>query len=105
VIATDPVNAAAYYLLGVINAEQGQLESAVKLIQQALFLDSNMVLAHIALGNSFSQLGKTDKAKLHFRNAHDLLQRLNEDFVFMLSDMSAGELKLYLQTLQTKIGA
>jgi chemotaxis protein methyltransferase CheR len=105
VIASDPINAAAYYLSGVIQAEQSRLEPAVELIQKALFLDPNMVLAHIALGNLFAQLNKADKARLHFRNAQKLLQQLNEDMVFELSDMTAGELKTYLETIQTRVGA
>ncbi len=105
VLENDPINAAAYYLLGVIQAEQNQLEPAVKQIQKALFLNPDMVLAHFVLGNLFFQLNKTDKARLHFRNATKLLQQFNENTTFDLSDMSAGELKTYLLTIQPSVGA
>ncbi|MBI5590734.1 MAG: chemotaxis protein CheR [Deltaproteobacteria bacterium] len=49
-VAAERLNAVHYYLLATIAQEMDQTEAAAKALRQALYLDQDLVPAHIALG-------------------------------------------------------
>ncbi len=53
VLASEPMSAEAYLLLGNIHLRRGDLEQSVSSLKTALFWDSQLINAHIALGKIF----------------------------------------------------
>jgi len=53
VLASEPMSAEAYLLLGNIHLRRGDLEQAVSSLKTALFWDNRLIDAHIALGKIF----------------------------------------------------
>ena len=78
-IAADKQNPAHYYLLGIVEHEQGHVEAARKSLTRALYLDPRFVLAHFSLGNIELSQGRRSRAERHFKNALAMLQRLAPD--------------------------
>lgn len=58
VLLSEPQNAQAYLLVGLIQQRQGDLEKAVSALKTALFWDSKLAAAHIMLGKIF--MGQKD---------------------------------------------
>ncbi|GGA41647.1 protein-glutamate O-methyltransferase [Dyella nitratireducens] len=93
VIAANKTDPIPQYLLAIIQQEQGRYEQAVQSLKRALYLDHSFVLAHFALGNLYSLMGRPRDARRHFRNALELLLPLAKGEVIPESDgLSAGRL-------------
>ncbi|GLQ91508.1 CheR family methyltransferase [Dyella acidisoli] len=100
VIAANKTDPNPQYLLAMIKQEQGQYEQAVQSLKRALYLDPSFVLAHFALGNLYSLIGRPRDARRYFRNALDLLLPLSKGEVVPESDgLSAGRLEEIVTTL------
>ena len=69
VLATDPNNANAYHLLGILNHEKGDHDLAVLLIQKAMEIEPNVADAYCNLANAQRELGLTDEAIDNYRKA------------------------------------
>ncbi|MHB1657617.1 MAG: CheR family methyltransferase [Burkholderiales bacterium] len=92
-IDADKLNPAHPYLLSTIRQEQGQYDLAVQALMRVLYLDSDFVLAHFALGNLRLAQGRHREAERHFRNTLALLHRLPCNETLPESDgLSAGRL-------------
>ncbi len=92
-IASDKLNAAAYYLLATILQEQGEIDEAIGSLNKALYLDQNFVIAHFALGNNLLMLGKAAESRRGFESAITLLSNYRHDEVLAESEgMTAGRL-------------
>lgn len=58
ILASEPMSAEAYLLLGNIHFRRGDLEQSVSSLKTALFWDNKLISAHVALGKIF--LGRND---------------------------------------------
>ena len=73
-VAATKLDASGHYLRAVILQELGDNEPSRRSLQRAIYLDSDFVLAHFALGNLARNCGKVDQADKHFTNALRLLR-------------------------------
>lgn len=55
VLASEPMSAEAYLLLGNIHLRRGDLEQAVSSLKTALFWDNKLISAHVGLGKIYLQ--------------------------------------------------
>jgi tetratricopeptide (TPR) repeat protein len=69
IIATDPMNAEAYYLIGSIHLRRGDVEPAVSNLKTAIFWKNDLVEGHIALGKIFLERGDFMQAQTYAKNA------------------------------------
>jgi Tfp pilus assembly protein PilF len=72
IIAVDPNQPDAIYLLGVIAHQVGQHDAAVEFIKRAIGLKRTEGVFHTRLGNVFLSQGKLDEATACFRRALEL---------------------------------
>lgn len=92
-VAGDKLNPVLYYLQATIMEEKGDMEAASGCLKQALYLDQDFVLAHIALGNLFMRRQKPVQAERYFNNAVSLLKAYPAEAVIAESEgMTAGRL-------------
>lgn len=80
-ISMDKLNSGLYFLRASILQELQESEKAVASLKQAIYLDSNFVIAHFTIGNLFIQLGKEKNAKIAFKNTLDLLTKWPDDHI------------------------
>lgn len=69
IIATDPMNAEAYYLIGSIHLRRGDVEPAVSNLKTAIFWKNDLVEGHVALGKIFLERGDFMQAQTYAKNA------------------------------------
>lgn len=92
-ISADKTDPNPHYLLAVIQQEQGYCDQAVQSLKRALYLQPSFVLAHFALGNLCSAIGRPRDARRHFKNVLELLLPLAQGETVPESDgLSAGRL-------------
>ncbi len=92
-IAADKLASEVHYLRAAILEEKGKFDEAARSLRGALYLDSDFVLAHFALGNISRRLGKHREAHKHFQNAVSLLRDCRQEDIVPHSDgMTAGRL-------------
>jgi chemotaxis protein methyltransferase CheR len=92
-IAVNKLDPDAYYLLGSVLLEQGQIEEAIMCFKRVLYLDPDFVLAHFALGNLTLRLGRTGEAARHFTNTLVLLRKCQPGDILPGSEgITAGQL-------------
>lgn len=72
VLASEPMSAEAYLLLGNIHLRRGDLEQAVSSLKTALFWDNRLIDAHIGLGKIFLQKGDCLQAQNYSRSAQEV---------------------------------
>ncbi len=102
-IASDRLNPCSHYLHAMILQEQGQVEKAVRSLEQALYLDQDFVLAHFVLGNLKRQLGKSRESEKHFNNALMLLRKFRQDEIIPESEgITAGRLSEIIISLRER---
>jgi chemotaxis protein methyltransferase CheR len=89
-------SAELFYLQSVLLAETGQHEAAAQAARRALYLDRDLIVAHLALGNSLARSGDMRGAKVALENACRLLGHLPPDALVPASD---GELAGRLITM------
>ncbi len=92
-IAAEKLNPAFYYLCATILQEQGQVDHAINLLRQALYLDPAFVLAHFALANLSLLQRRLGEFGKHRRNALSLLRSHPPDAVLPEAEgITAGKL-------------
>ena len=69
VLASEPMSAEAYLLLGNIHLRRGDLEQAVSSLKTALFWDNKLIMAHVGLGKIYLQRGDCLQAKNYTSSA------------------------------------
>ena len=69
VLASEPMSAEAYFILGNIHLRRGDLEQAVSSLKTALFWDNKLVMAHVGLGKIYLQRGDCLQAKNYTSSA------------------------------------
>ena len=69
VLASEPMSAEAYFILGNIHLRRGDLEQSVSSLKTALFWDNKLVMAHVGLGKIYLQRGDCLQAKNYTSSA------------------------------------
>jgi len=69
VLASEPMSAEAYLILGNMHLRRGDLEQAVSSLKTALFWDNKLVSAHVGLGKIYLQRGDCLQAKNYTSSA------------------------------------
>ena len=99
-IAADKVNPGYHYLLSTVLEELGRPDDAARALKHAIYLDSDFILAHFALGNIFLRENGRKRADRHFTNAAALLNCLPKDEVLAESGgVTAGRLLEVIQSI------
>jgi tetratricopeptide (TPR) repeat protein len=87
VLASEPMSAESYLLLGKIHLRRGDLDQAISSFKTAVFWDNRQIDAHVALGKIYVQKGDCLQAKNYAASAAEIdkdntdaqaLQRLSE---------------------------
>lgn len=73
----DPLDARAYLLRAQLAQASGQHQRALEDARRALFLDRELVFAHLVLAPSAWALGRRDTARQALRNAREALSRMD----------------------------
>ncbi len=69
ILASEPMSAEAYLLLGNIHLRRGDLEQSVSSLKTALFWDNRLINAHVGLGKIYLQRGDCLQAKNYASSA------------------------------------
>ncbi|MDQ2745755.1 MAG: tetratricopeptide repeat protein, partial [Acidobacteriota bacterium] len=69
ILASEPMSAEAYLLLGSIHLRRGDLEQAVSSLKTALFWDNKLIAAHVGLGKIYLTRGDCLQAKNYSMSA------------------------------------
>lgn len=72
ILASEPMNAESYLLLGLIHLRQGETDQATSSLKTALFWDNRLILANVNLGKIFMQKGDCLQAQNYSRLAIEL---------------------------------
>ncbi len=87
VLASEPMSAESYLLLGKIHLRRGDLEQAISSFKTSVFWDNRLVEAHVSLGKIYVEKGDCLQAKNYAASAAEIdaenqdviaLQRLSE---------------------------
>jgi tetratricopeptide (TPR) repeat protein len=78
VLASEPMSAEAYLLLGNIHLRRGDMEQAVSSLKTALFWDNRLIDAYVALGKIFVEKNDCLQAQNYARSAMEVDQN-NQD--------------------------
>jgi chemotaxis protein methyltransferase CheR len=78
-IEASKVEPAAYYLHAMILQEKGDRKAARQALQSAIYLQPDLALAHVALGNLARAEGRAAEANKHFANALRSLRHRSPD--------------------------
>jgi chemotaxis protein methyltransferase CheR len=99
-LASDKLIAAAHYLRAVVLQELGQSDQSRQSLQNAVYLQPDLILAHFAMGNLARAGGTSADASRHFANALHLLQGRPSDEPLPESDgLTAGRLTEIITSL------
>ncbi|MDQ3800971.1 MAG: tetratricopeptide repeat protein [Acidobacteriota bacterium] len=74
VLASEPMSAEAYLLLGSIHLRRGDMEQAVSSLKTALFWDNRLIEAYVALGRIFLEKNDCLQALNYSRSALEIDQ-------------------------------
>ncbi len=85
-IDLDRIAPKAHFLLGQIKMLQGCPEGAISELRNAVFLDSGFVMAHVMLGNIYTEQNDFSVASRHFRIAMQELQTVDGTEIVPHSD-------------------
>jgi tetratricopeptide (TPR) repeat protein len=80
ILASEPMSAESYLLLGLIHLRQGEIDQATSSLKTALFWDNRLIEANVSLGRIFLQKGDCLQAQNYSRLALELDPE-NEDAV------------------------
>lgn len=93
-LTLDHLNPLQHYLHGVILQELEQRKEAVSALRRALFLDTNLVIAHLSLAFLLIHEGEVEEANRCLRNVFRLLKQYRpEEIVQGTDDITAERLK------------
>lgn len=74
VLASEPMSAESYLLLGKIHLRRGDMDQAVSSLKTAIFWDSRLLESHILLGKIFVERGNCLDAKNYLVSAMEIDQ-------------------------------
>lgn len=104
ILQKDKLNPDLYFFYSTLLQELGQFSQAVAALKKALFLDQNHVISYYSLGNLLLSLGKIDEADRNFRNAMQLLEKMeNSSFLIELGGITVGRLMEIISSIQKQI--
>lgn len=99
-ISLDIINPRWYYLKATIEQEKTRDKEAIQALKQAIFLDPEFIMAHMALGNILKQHGKSEDSKRCYANASQLLSGRDRDDIVPDSDgLTVGQLLNIVRSL------
>lgn len=78
VLASEPMSAEAYLLLGSIHLRRGDSDQAISNLKTALFWDIRLIEAHIALGKIYLEKKDCSQAQTYARSALEIDQNNTE---------------------------
>lgn len=102
-LEVNVLNAEIHYIQATILQELNHLEEAAVSLRKALYLDSDFVIAHFALGCLLEQMKRSKDAERSFRNALKLLEPYPPDAILPGTEgVLAGNLKEIIQGKNTR---
>ena len=100
-IRLDKLNPKGHYLRASILQEQHELNEAASAFKRTLYLDSEFVLAHFALGTLERSKGQFSEANRHFANALALTRKHRPEEILPESEgLTAGRLAEIIRALR-----
>ncbi len=87
ILASEPMSAESYLMLGKINLRRGDLDQAISQFKTSVFWDNRLIEAHVSLGKIYVEKGDCLQAKNYAASALEIdaenqdaiaLQRLSE---------------------------
>lgn len=72
VLASEPMSAESYLILGKIHLRRGDIEQAVSSFKTAIFWDNRLIDAHISLGKIYIEKGECLQAKNYSVSASEI---------------------------------
>lgn len=101
-LESHPLDEYAHYLRALIYIEQMDFDNALSSLRQAVYCNSNFILAHYVLGDVYSRLGNLKQAQKEWQIAYRLVSQLgSESLIPHSTDLSAemleGLLKMQLE--------
>jgi chemotaxis protein methyltransferase CheR len=85
-LARHPSSPELLYLHAVVLLQAGQTATAAVVVRHALYVDRQLIVAHLTLSEASRRSGRNDDARRALRNAAALLDRLPPDAVVPASD-------------------
>jgi len=89
-----------FYFLATLFREKGEIEKALEMLDRALFLKKDFILARFLKANLLFRLNKTKQAKLELVTTLNYLNNLSDDQIPDEAEgMSAGSLKIIVNKM------
>lgn len=88
-----PLSSAPYLYLALIVAQTQRYSLAIELIRKALYLDPDMIAAHLHLGLLYQRIGQHQAASQSFRITLDLLSNTDASIVPHSDGMSSSDVR------------
>jgi chemotaxis protein methyltransferase CheR len=93
------------YVNAVVLLQMGRVEEAIGLSRRSLYMDRQLVVAHLTLAEALRRRGDVDAARRSLRNAASLLARMDRDQAVPASDgETAGRLAEMTRTRLALLG-
>lgn len=92
------------FLLGQICFQQGDFSTALAHMRNAVFLNSEFIMAHFLLGNIYLEQNDRNGALRHFRISMQELEKMDQDDPVPCSDnVTAGRLMEMVRLVQQQL--
>ncbi|MDA8429757.1 MAG: chemotaxis protein CheR [Geobacteraceae bacterium] len=102
-LATDKLNPGLHYLRAMILQEQGADHEAGNSLKRALYLDQNLVVAHLALANLARKGGRLKEYRTYLETALTILGSCPADEILPEAEgMTAGRLMNIIGSMETR---
>ncbi len=72
VLASEPMNAESYLILGKIHLRRGDLDQAISSFKTAIFWDNRLIDAHVSLGKIYLERGECQQVKTYAASASEI---------------------------------
>jgi chemotaxis protein methyltransferase CheR len=101
-IAVEKLRAPLHYLRATVLQELGEPALATQALETAVYLDPDLVVAHVAIAELARSSGRSAKSALHLAHALRVLRRQPPDAVVAeADDLTAGRLIAIIEAIQT----
>lgn len=80
ILASEPMSAESYLLLGKIHLRRGDIDQAISSFKTSIFWDSRKIEAHVNLGKIYVEKGDCQQAKTYAASAAEIDEN-NEDVI------------------------
>jgi tetratricopeptide (TPR) repeat protein len=91
-LAADPLDADAHYIVGLVKLEAGQPEAAVIALRRAVYTDPCFGLAAFALGRAYDVLGDRRAVRRAYRMALRTLDPHDDRHAWILQQVDIGDI-------------